>query len=56
MEGGADRKGVELRCRPVALDYAGVTSGDLSDHLIHAALVRVVTLEAFIRLANNGQL
>ena len=32
------------------------TSGALSDHLIHAALVRVVTLEAFIRLANNGQL
>jgi hypothetical protein len=32
------------------------TSGALSDHLIHAAFVRVVTLEAFIRLANNGQL
>jgi hypothetical protein len=32
------------------------TSGQLADHLIHAALVRVVTLEAFIRLANNGQL
>jgi len=32
------------------------TSGSLADHLIHAALVRVVTLEAFIRLANNGQL
>jgi hypothetical protein len=32
------------------------TSGKLSEHLIHAALVRVVTLEAFIRLANNGQL
>ena len=31
-------------------------SGALADHLIHAALVRVVTLEAFIRLANNGQL
>jgi hypothetical protein len=31
------------------------TSGKLSEHLIHAALVRVVTLE-FIRLANNGQL
>jgi hypothetical protein len=32
------------------------TSGALTDHLIHAGLVRVVTLEAFIRLANNGQL
>jgi hypothetical protein len=32
------------------------TSGKLSEHLIHAALVRVVTLEAFVRLANNGQL
>jgi len=32
------------------------TSGKMSEHLIHAALVRVVTLEAFVRLANNGQL
>jgi hypothetical protein len=32
------------------------TSGALSEHLVHAVLVRVVTLEAFIRLANNGQL
>jgi hypothetical protein len=32
------------------------TSGALADHLIHAPLVKVVTLEAFIRLANNGQL
>jgi hypothetical protein len=32
------------------------TSGALADHLIHAALVRIVTLEAFIRLANNGEL
>jgi hypothetical protein len=32
------------------------TSGGLREHLIHADLVRVVTLEAFIRLANNGQL
>jgi len=32
------------------------TSGALADHLTHAALVKVVTLEAFIRLANNGQL
>jgi hypothetical protein len=32
------------------------TSGALADHLIHADLVRVVTLEAFIRLANNSQL
>jgi hypothetical protein len=31
-------------------------SGALADHLIHAALVRVMTFEAFIRLANNGQL
>ena len=31
-------------------------SGKLSDHLIHPVLVRVVTLEAFIRLANSGQL
>ena len=28
-------------------------SGQLSEHLVHAALVRVVKLEAFIRLANN---
>ena len=32
------------------------TSGALREHLIHAAHVRVVTLEAFIRLANQGQL
>jgi hypothetical protein len=32
------------------------TSGAMSEHLIHAGLVEVVTLEAFIRLANNGQL
>lgn len=32
------------------------TSGAMSDHLVHAALVKVVTLEAFVRLANNGQL
>lgn len=32
------------------------TSGQLGEHLIHAALVRVVTLEAFIRIANNGKL
>ena len=32
------------------------TSGRLSDHLVYANLVRVVSLEAFIRLANNGEL
>jgi hypothetical protein len=32
------------------------TSGALAEHLIHAALVRVVTLEAFVRMANNGDL
>lgn len=32
------------------------TSGALADHLVHAGLVRVITLEAFVRLANNGQL
>ena len=32
------------------------TSGKLADHLIHAGLVRVVTLEAFVRLANTGLL
>ena len=32
------------------------TFGTLFENLIHPALVRVVTLEAFIRLANNGQL
>ena len=32
------------------------TSGALADHLRHASLVKVVTLEAFIRLANNGQI
>ena len=32
------------------------TSGALADHLTYAKLVRVVTLEAFIRLANNGDL
>ena len=32
------------------------TSGALKEHLIHSALVRVVTLEAFVRLANNGEL
>lgn len=32
------------------------TSGALDSHLIHAKSVRIVTLEAFIRLANTGQL
>jgi hypothetical protein len=32
------------------------TSGALADHLTHAALVRIVTLEAFIRLANRSEL
>jgi hypothetical protein len=32
------------------------TSCKLADHLIHASLVKVIMLEAFIRLANNGQL
>lgn len=32
------------------------TSGALREHLIHSDAVSVVTLEAFIRLANNGQL
>ena len=32
------------------------TSGGLADHLIHAALVRVVTLERFVRLANDSEL
>lgn len=32
------------------------TSGRLADHLIHADKVTVVTLEAFIRIANNHQL
>ena len=32
------------------------TSGALSEHLIHASTVRVITLEAFIRLANNSEL
>jgi hypothetical protein len=31
-------------------------SGALDEHLTHAHLVRVVTLEAFIRLANNREL
>lgn len=32
------------------------TSGALAEHLVHAEHVKVVTLEAFVRLANNGQL
>ena len=32
------------------------TSDKLADHLVHAKLVRVVTLEAFVRIANNGHL
>ena len=32
------------------------TSGQLAEHLVHAALVRVVNLEAFIRLANSSKL
>lgn len=32
------------------------TSGKLAEHLIHSDLVKVVTLEAFIRLANNARL
>lgn len=32
------------------------TSGALSEHLVHASLVRVLTLEAFVRIANQGHL
>ncbi len=32
------------------------TSGKLAEHLIHSDMVKVVTLEAFIRIANNAQL
>lgn len=32
------------------------TSGALAEHLIHAGLVRIVTLEAFVRLANNAEI
>lgn len=32
------------------------TSGAMKNHLIHAGLVNVVTLEAFVRLANGGKL
>lgn len=32
------------------------TSGALREHLVHADLVRIVALEAFIKLANRGQL
>jgi hypothetical protein len=32
------------------------TSGALKEHLTYASLVQVVTLEAFVRLANKGQL
>ena len=31
-------------------------SGRLADRLIHASIVNVLTLEAFVRLANNGKL
>lgn len=32
------------------------TSGALKEHLIHADVVQVISLETFIRLANNSQL
>lgn len=32
------------------------TSGALKDHLVHSSHVQVVTLEAFVRLANSGKL
>jgi hypothetical protein len=32
------------------------TSGALAEHLIHVEHVRILTLEAFIRQANNGRL
>ena len=32
------------------------TSGSLKEHLTYAGLVRIVTLEAFVRIANNGEL
>jgi hypothetical protein len=32
------------------------TSGALKDHLVHAGLVRVVTLEEFVGLANTAKL
>lgn len=32
------------------------TSGALKEHLVHSAHVQVVTLEAFVRLANGGKL
>jgi hypothetical protein len=32
------------------------TSGGLKEHLVHASKVNVVTLEAFVRIANTGKL
>ncbi len=32
------------------------TSGGLKEHLVYAGLVRVLTLEAFVRLASKGDL
>jgi hypothetical protein len=32
------------------------TSGALAEHLVHASMVQVVSLERFVRLANNGEL
>lgn len=32
------------------------TSGALSEHLVHSDKVRLVTLEAFVRIANNGEI
>lgn len=31
-------------------------SGQMAEHLVHADLVKVLTLEAFIRMANNSEL
>ena len=32
------------------------TSGAMQEHLVHAGLVRVVTLEEFVAAANGGKL
>lgn len=45
---------IDGHARKALRDY--YVSGQLAEHLIHADRVRVVTLEALVRIANPGKL
>ena len=53
-----NRPHAHIWCSAVTGGRSAITTrqGHWPNTLVHALLVRVVTLEAFVRLANNGQI